>query len=199
MESAAVARGLLETAFSTLDEHLTGEGDPEVRRGSREPGLPIEAALFAPERGFRSVLGTLKHVGGWAHVYHAYAFDPEPVHWNETSWPRGLRDSIDASPEYVDEVVTWVREGRQKWLESVATLAEDQLLEERPLHWGGKAPLINIVVMVANHVVYHTGEINQLLATWKGEGWEEGEQVEENHLPSDGHRVVPIWMTKEGQ
>lgn len=196
MQSPDIARGLIEVAFTTLFDHIAGTGDPEVRRGTRLQGLTIEAALSAPPDAFRSVLGTLKHIGGWAHVYHSYAFDAEPKHWNETSWPRGLRDSIVASQDYLDEVIKWIESARQNWLASLGMVSDEDLESARPLHWGAEATLFNIVLMVANHVVYHTGEFNQLLAIYKEEGWEEGEQVEENHLPSDGHRVIPIWMTE---
>lgn len=46
-------------------------------------GISLEAALFVPTGGYRSVLGTLKHAAAWSHVYRSYAFDPEPRHWHE--------------------------------------------------------------------------------------------------------------------
>ena len=45
--------------------------------------------------------------------------------------------------------------------------------------------------MVAGYHVYHAGEINQLLAIRRGEAWEEGEEVEEKHIATVGHRVRP--------
>jgi len=36
--------------------------------------LTLDEALFAAG-GYRSILGVLKHLGGWAHVYRSYAFD----------------------------------------------------------------------------------------------------------------------------
>jgi hypothetical protein len=50
------------------------------------------------------------------------------------------------------------------------------------------------VTIVAHHHVYHAGEINQLLAIVRGEAWEEGEEVEENHISTLGHRVTPPWL-----
>ena len=44
-------------------------------------GLRIDEALFVPPGGYRSTLGTLKHIAGWSHVYRSYAFDAEPRHW----------------------------------------------------------------------------------------------------------------------
>ena len=48
--------------------------------------LTLDEALFAAS-GYRSILGVLKHLGGWLHVYRAYAFDERPQHWDGTSWP----------------------------------------------------------------------------------------------------------------
>lgn len=65
------------------------------------------------------------------------------------------------------------------------------------MHWGEKMPLSDIVVLVASHVAYHTGELNALLAMARGEAWEDGEEVEENHISTVGHRVPPPWMPEE--
>jgi len=59
------------------------------------------------------------------------------------------------------------------------------------------APLSEIVAMVAAHWAYHAGEINAILAIRRGQAWEYGEEVEENHIATVGHRVRPAWMTDE--
>jgi hypothetical protein len=51
--------------------------------------------------------------------------------------------------------------------------------------------------MVAGHLEYHAGEINAILAIVRGEAWEYGEEVEENHISTAGHGVRPAWMTDE--
>jgi hypothetical protein len=51
--------------------------------------------------------------------------------------------------------------------------------------------------MVAAHWAYHAGEINAILAIRRGQAWECGEEVEENHIATVGHRVRPTWMTDE--
>jgi hypothetical protein len=147
--------------------------------------------------GYRSILGVLKHMGGWVHVYHSYAFDAEPRHWEQTSWPRGQRDSIVATADYVGEVVAWVNDGLQNWDDSLARVSDKDLAQPRPVHWGGAMPLGAIVVMVAHEVMYHTGEVNMLLSIARGEAWEYGEEVEENHISTYGHRVRPGWMSDE--
>ena len=51
--------------------------------------------------------------------------------------------------------------------------------------------------MVAAHWLYHSGEINAILAIQRREAWEYGEEVEENHISTRGHGVRPDWMTEE--
>lgn len=156
--------------------------------------VTLEEALYTPEGGYRSVLGTLKHAAAWSHVYRSYAFDPQPRGWADTGWPRGLRDRVVTSSEYLAKVMSWFEQSHALWQESLSGLRDEQLDQPRPLHWGQTAPLFDIVVMVAGHHVYHAGEINQLLAIQRGEAWEEGEEVEENHVLTLGHRVRPPWL-----
>ena len=170
---------LLDQAFETLAGHLKD--------------LTLEAALFAPPGGFRSILGTLKHAAGWSHVYRSYAFDSRPTHWRELDWPRGLRDSVVTSQAYLDEIVRWLRRSHQLWQECLQRVPDHALDELRPVHWGDQLPLFEIVLVIANHHVYHAGEINQLLSIYRGEAWEDGEEVEENHISTLGHRVFPPW------
>src|SRR5688572_23731572 len=99
-------------------------------------GLTLDEALFAPAGGYRSVLGTLKHAAAWSHVYHSFAFDPEPRGWTEIGWPRGLRETVDKSRVYLDEVVAWFGLSHELWMTSLADLKEAQLDWARPLHWG---------------------------------------------------------------
>lgn len=175
---------LLEAAYTTLRQNVEGLG--------------LKEALFAPPGGYRSVLGTLKHAAAWSHVYHSFAFSANPRRWPELDWPHGLRDTVVKSQAYVDDVIAWLDAAHRQWLASLESISEEQLDELRPLHWGDSAPLFDIVVRIAQHHVYHAGEINQLRSIYKGEAWEEGEEVEENNISSVGHRVVPPWRVKGG-
>jgi uncharacterized damage-inducible protein DinB len=156
-------------------------------------GLTIDEALDAGG-GFRSILGLIKHVAGWSAVYHSYAFDEVPRSWTEIEWPRGLRDTIDPSDAYLAELLTWFETSCGAWLTSTA---EADLDARRPLHWGETAPLRDVVAIMVAHRAYHAGEINAILAIRRGEGWEWGEEVEENHIPNAGHGVQPQWMSNE--
>ncbi|MGI8927384.1 MAG: DinB family protein [Tepidiformaceae bacterium] len=156
--------------------------------------LTLEEALSAAG-GYRSILGVLKHTGGWAHVYRSYAFDREPRHWADTAWPRGLRDTIDPSQEYLHEVVAWVDDGLRLWDDALAAVGPGALDRPHPVHWGATAPLSDIVLLVSQHVVYHAGELNMLLSIARGEAWEYTEEVEENHISTYGHGIRGEWMS----
>jgi hypothetical protein len=156
--------------------------------------VTLDEAL-APAGRHRSVLGITKHVAAWTHVYYSYAFDAHPTHWERTTWPRGLRDTIDPSQGYLDEARTWLDSGAAAWSDALREIDDDAIDEPRPCHWGATAPLFDIVVMVATHWTYHAGEINALLSIVRGEAWEYGEEVEENHISTAGHRIRPGWMS----
>lgn len=179
-----------------LARHLLDHAYAVMRRNV--DAITLEEALFVPEGGYRSILGTLKHAAGWSHVYRSYAFDADPKHWQEIDWPRGLRDTIIPCWEYLVEVIDWFDQAHHRWLEDLLALDDNQLDELRPLHWGEKAPLYDIVVLIAGHHIYHAGELNQVLSICRGEAWEEGEEVEENNISTIGHRVVPPWKQGAG-
>jgi hypothetical protein len=170
---------LLDSAYTTL------------RQNAEHLGL--DEALFVPRGGYRSVLGTLKHAAAWSHVYHSFAFDAHPRKWSQLDWPHGVRDGVVKSQAYVDDVIAWMDAAHHNWQASLRGVTEGQLAELHALHWGESAPLFDIITRIAGHHLYHAGEINQLRSIYKGEAWEDGEEVEENNVPSAGHRVIPPW------
>jgi uncharacterized damage-inducible protein DinB len=178
-------------------EHRVARSDLEEARrtfADNVRGLTLDEALDAGG-GYRSILGLMKHTAGWSDVYHSYAFDAEPRHWDDADWPRGLRERIEPSKEYVGEVLAWFERGAERWLASVDDAVD--LDEPRSVHWGGTIPLREIVAMVAGHWHYHAGEINAILAIRRGEAWEVGEAVEENHISTVGRTVRREWITDE--
>jgi len=179
-EEHLLARAVLTEAFAVFDDN--------VRK------LTLEEFLDA-EGGYRSILGLTKHTVGWTHVYHSYAFEEPPRTWEEIDWPRGLRDTIDPSDDYVREMLAWFEASRDAWLGVVDEPVD--LGSERRLHWGDTAALRDVVAMAAGHLTYHAGEINEILAIRRAEAFEVGEEVEENHIATEGHRVRPVWADRE--
>jgi uncharacterized damage-inducible protein DinB len=170
---------MLDAAFGILSDNIKG--------------LTLEEALFVPPGGFRSTFGTLKHTAGWSHVYRSCVFDSSPISWSTLQWPNGLRDTIIKSESYLTELIQWLNLSHRLWQQNLLTIQDDELDQLRPVHWGETMPLFDIIRLIAHHHVYHAGEINQLLSIYRHEAWEEGEEVEENNISSDGHRVVPPW------
>ena len=179
-EEHLLARAVLDEAFTVFDDNVRD--------------LTLEEFLDA-QAGYRSILGLTKHTAGWTHVYQSYAFEHPARPWEQIDWPRGLRDTIDPSDDYAREVLDWLRASFDTWRDAVAEPTD--LASVRPLHWGDEAPLREIVAMVAGHTTYHAGEINEILAIRRGEAFEIGEEVEENHIDTEGHRVRPIWMDRD--
>jgi uncharacterized damage-inducible protein DinB len=175
-----MARATLEGARRMFLDNVTGVG--------------LEEALDAGG-GLRSILGLVKHTAGWSAVYHSFAFDAAPRSWVETDWPRGLRARIDPSEAYLAELLAWFERSSERWLGSIEQPID--LAEPRPVHWGDTWPLRDIVAYVAAHWAYHAGEINMILAIRRGEAWEYGEHVEENHISTLGHSVRRPWTTSE--
>jgi hypothetical protein len=171
---------LLDSAYQMMKRHLQK--------------ITLEEALFVPPGGYRSVLGTLKHAAAWSHVYRSYAFDAQPKSWAQIDWPHGQRDMIIKSDQYLQDIIAWFDKAQDKWVEDLSHVTEDQLREQRPLHWGQTETLYGIVVMIAGHHSYHAGELNQLLSIYRSEAWEEAEEVEENNVSTVGHRVRPPWL-----
>jgi uncharacterized damage-inducible protein DinB len=158
--------------------------------------VTLDEALQAAG-GYRSIVGILKHTAGWSHVYRSYAFDAEPKHYAQTAWPRGMRDTIDPTHEYFDEIVAWFDASWDDWRTALAAVPDEGFDEPHRVHWGGTMPLWDILVLIAQHWSFHTGEINAVLSIIRGEAWEYTEEVEENHISTRGHRLRPNWMSDQ--
>ena len=142
-----VARATLESGRQTFLDNVTG--------------ISLEEALDAGG-GFRSIHGLAKHTAAWTAVYHSFAFDEAPRSWAATDWPRGLRERIEPSEGYIQEVLAWFERSSERWLRSVEQPTD--LDEARPVHGGDVWPLRQIVAYTATHWAYHAGEINVIIA-----------------------------------
>ena len=103
----------LQHAFETMSDNIST--------------ITLKEALFVPQGGYRSILGTIKHAAGWSHVYRSYAFDASPRHWIQLDWPRGLRETIAKEKAYVDEVITWFNQAHHLWIAALTPLSDAEL------------------------------------------------------------------------
>jgi len=90
-------------------EHLVARATLEAARlmfTDNVEGITLDEALDTGGR-LRSIIGLVKHTAGWAAVYRSFAFDDAPRSWNETDWPRGLRERIEPSAAYLGELLAW--------------------------------------------------------------------------------------------
>jgi hypothetical protein len=156
--------------------------------------LTLEEFLDA-QAGYRSILGLTKHTAGWTHVYQSYAFESRRVPGTRSTGRAACATRSIRAMTTAREVLAWLRASFDTWRDAVAEPTD--LASVRPLHWGDEAPLREIVAMVAGHITYHAGEINEILAIRRGEAFEIGEEVEENHIATEGHRVRPVWMDRD--
>jgi hypothetical protein len=48
------------------------------------------------------------------HVYRSDAFEREPKHWAaQIDWPHGLRQTVEPTQSYLDEVVAWAETAQE--------------------------------------------------------------------------------------
>jgi hypothetical protein len=63
------------------------------------------------------------------------------------------------------ELLEWLNDGHNHWLNSVQNLADDaELDQERLTNWGDRLPTRHILRIMIAHDFYHAGEINHIRA-----------------------------------
>jgi len=118
-----------------------------------------------PLGGGRSIADILEHVGWAKWMYEDYAFGTASLRGDQPPLvpPGGARSRPP------DELMTWLKDGHQKWLASVRALADDAELErERLTNWGEMLPTRTIIRIMIGHDYYHAGEINHLRSLLQG-------------------------------
>ena len=94
-------------------------------------------------------------------------------------------------------MVAWINQAFDAWDGALAGLDAGTLDQPRPAHFGGKLPLSMLLGIQMFHVTHHLGEFNMLRSIKRGEAWEWGEEVEENHIDTFGHGLRGNWMSDE--
>lgn len=74
----------------------------------------------------------------------------------------------------METMLAWLEDGYNALAEGVAALDDDAALQlERPAPWRTPMRIEQLVLLMLNHDLYHSGEINRQRALIRGsEGWQ---------------------------
>lgn len=147
----------------------------EAFRGSRHhsflaslKGVSEEAARWTPSR-YRgvphmngSILNLAFHTGGDKSVLISCAFGDGSVTWERvTARFESLGGDLQAAKRLAEE-------GHAKVLEALASLSEADLEEMRPYYGGRRLTAYEIFAIIAEHDLYHAGQINYVRCLIEG-------------------------------
>jgi uncharacterized damage-inducible protein DinB len=112
-----------------------------------------------------SVCDLVFHVGGAKYMYADRAFGKMKLEWTDIVLPQS-RD--------MPAVLAWLDEGHRQLAEGMASLTDDaQLVEQRLAPWRLAMTREQLLGIVINHDLYHSGEVNRQRALMRGaKGWD---------------------------
>jgi hypothetical protein len=156
-------RKMIDTLCWLIEEAFAG--DPAHSLMSNLANLREQDWTALPPGGERSIAEILEHVGWAKWMYEDYAFGRATLRGDQPP----LIPTGGASSRPHGELLAWLKEGHEKWLASIRTLAEDSELErERLTNWGEMLKTSDIIRIMIGHDYYHAGEINHLRALLQG-------------------------------
>jgi hypothetical protein len=131
----------------------------------RPSGWSVDEFGSQPELSIRDLV---VHVAGPKYMYADRAFGDATLEWEDIRPP--ARDT--------EPLLAWLDEGHRRLVDGLTALEDDaELAVECKTPW--RAPAIvrrdQLVIVVINHDVYHSGEINRQRALLRGtQGWDRG-------------------------
>jgi uncharacterized damage-inducible protein DinB len=141
------------------------EGDPDHSLLANLRDLSEQDWTALPSGAGRSIAEILEHVGWSKWMYEDYAFGPASLRGDQPP----LIPAGGARSRPREELLEWLKEGHNHWLNSVRNLADDSELDrERLTNWGDKLPTRTIIRIMVAHDFYHAGEINHIRALLQG-------------------------------
>ncbi len=155
------------TAITTLVWliEMAFDGDPVLSLLANLRDLREEDWTQVPIGANRSIAEILEHVGWSKWMYEDYAFGSASMQGDQSP----LVPANGASSRPRQELLAWLSEGHNRWLNSVRNLADDSELDrERLTNWGERMPTRRILQIMIAHDFYHAGEINHLRALLQG-------------------------------
>lgn len=112
-----------------------------------------------------SICDLALHVGGAKFMYANRAFGDASLEWTDIAVPP-TRDMAS--------VLAWLEEGYHMLADGLAALGDDaELAAERPAPWRLPMRREQLLGIIINHDLYHSGEINRQRALLCGaDGWQ---------------------------
>jgi hypothetical protein len=166
--NSSVAHTVIDTLCWMIEEAFNGANSDSLLSNLRD--IRAEDWTLLPPGGGRSIADILEHVGWCKWMYEDYAFGSASLHGDQP--PLIPEGGARSRPNH--KLLEWLKEGHNKWLNSVRLLKDDQELEiERLTNWGERLPTRTILRIMIGHDYYHAGEINHLRALLQGtDRWE---------------------------
>jgi hypothetical protein len=136
--------------------------------------VPEDAWLWVPPGLSRNPRMIAGHIGACKQMYRDHAFVEGKMTWDQ---PTGLGvslEEIQSTPHLGERepptgaVIEWLRETHQGLRESVVGLEDSDLLTLRAPPEGGQQETRWIIAVLANHDLYHAGEIDHIRALHQG-------------------------------
>ena len=147
---------LIEDAF---------EGDPSHSLIANLRDLKDEDWTALPSGAERSIAEILEHDGWSKWMYENYAFGTASLRGDQP--PLVPANGARSRPK--SELLDWLKEGHQRWLDSVRALGDDSELDRQRLtNWGEYLATRTIIRIMIAHDFYHAGEINHIRAVLQG-------------------------------
>lgn len=140
-----------------LDAAFRGSRHHSLLRAVR--GVTADDARWAPpqHRGFPhadgSILNLLYHAGGDKHVLVGTAFGDGSVGWN------GIRDRFVGLGGDLGAAMRLAQEGHAAVLAALERWPADALDSARPYYGGQTMPASEVFELMAEHDLYHAGQI----------------------------------------
>src|SRR5512147_942482 len=129
------SRSALDTLVWLIGEAF--EGDPAQSLLANLHDLRVEDWTATLSVSSRSIAEILEHVGWAKWMYEDYAFGSAALRGDQPP----LIPSGGARSRPPDELLAWLKEGHQHWLNAVRALTDDsELNRERLTNWGERLP-----------------------------------------------------------
>jgi len=163
-----VSRAAIEELLYVTDQAFDGAGyEDTLLRNLRS--VPDNAWLWFPPGGSRNARMIAGHVAACKYMYENHAFGDGKMTWNEAAGGLGVsieemqstRDLGEREPGLA-ATIDWLCEGQRRLRESIVALDDADLPGLRRPPEGGMQETRWIITVLAQHDLYHAGEINHI-------------------------------------